>query len=421
MIIKDIEAIPLNMRYKPELMECVLRSGLRAGKGRVTLYRVELEGGAVGYGDQSGGPDDVAAFIGQNAITGLTQIRQGGVQMALFDAVGRALGVPAHELMGRQVRDKVPFAYWTCDLSPEQWAEQAQRAAALGYRVYKFKCRPWWDPIEQIEAVAKVVPEGFTCWLDFNGHLREVRQALPVLEELAKHACVGGVESPMPQRDAEGYRALRAKINKPIAAHYGSGCCHVRSDPTFDRGVSAVDQIARGLCDGFVLGGGDVQGVLERAAVAQEAKIPFWIQVVGTGLRAAWVVQLASVCRQATLSSLAAHNIWERDVAAMPAPVAGFATVPEGPGLGVDIDEEAVAALRQAEPMEIGREITSVVHPDGVRWHFAAEEQRHETYYFGNAPGFVRGSRLEIRHDDGSADFADLYRRCEEAPVLSGS
>ena len=95
--------------------------------------------------------------------------------------------------------------------------------------------------------------------------------------------------------------------------------------------------------------------------------------------------------------------------------------MPEGPGLGVDIDEEAVAALRQAEPMEIGREITSVVHPDGVCWHFAAEEQRHETYYFGNAPGFVRGSRLEIRHDDGSADFADLYRRCEEAPVLSGS
>jgi hypothetical protein len=28
MIIKDIEAIPLNMRYKPELVECVLRSGL---------------------------------------------------------------------------------------------------------------------------------------------------------------------------------------------------------------------------------------------------------------------------------------------------------------------------------------------------------------------------------------------------------
>ena len=421
MKIKDIEVIPLNMRYKPDLEQCVQRSGLRADKGRVTLYRVELEGGAVGYGDQSGGPDEVAGFIGRDALTGLQQIRHGGIQMALFDAVGRALEVPAHELMGRQVRDQVPFAYWSCCLSPEEWAEQVAQAAARGYRVYKFKCRPWWDPLEQIAAVAKVAPEGFTCWLDFNGHLREVRQALPVLEELARYDCVGGFESPLPQRDAEGYRELRAKLNKPIAAHFGSGCCHVRSDPSFDRGVSALEQIARGLCDGFVLGGGDVRGVLDHAAVAQEAKKPFWIQVVGTGLRAAWVVHLASVCRQATLSSLAAHNIWARDLTAMPDPVAGFAAVPEAPGLGVEVDEAAVAAHRQTEPIEVEREITTVVHPDGVRWHFSSEQQRHETYYFGSTPGFVRGVRLETRRDDGSADFADLYGRCEKAPVLAGS
>ena len=421
MNIKDIEAIPLNMRFKPDLEQSVLRSGLRAGKGRVTLYRVELANGVVGYGEHLNGPDDVTEFIGQNAVAGLVQIRHAGVQMALYDAVGKALGVPAHELMGRQVRDKVPFAYWSCELSPENWAEQAQKAAGLGYRVYKFKCRPWWDPLEQVEALSKAVPEGFTCWLDFNGHLREARQALPVLRALDSYDCIGGFESPMPQRDAEGYRQLRAKIDKPIAAHYGSGCCHVRSDPTYDRGVSALDQIGRGLCDSFVLGGGDVRSILDHAAVAQEAKKPFWIQTVGTGLRAAWVVQLASVCQQAVLSNLAAHNIWAQDLVKMPAPVAGFAQVPERPGLGVDIDEEAVAVLREAEPMEIGREITTVVYPDGVRWHFASEQQRHETFYFGSAPGFARGARLQGWTDDGSADFTDLFRRCEVAPVLSGS
>ena len=420
MLIRDIEIIPLNMRYKPELKECILRSGLRSSKGVMTLYRVGLEGGVVGYGDASGASGSASSYLGQNAITALAQVRHAGVQMALFDAVGKALGVPAHELMGRQVRDKVPFAYWTCDLSPQEWADQAQRASQLGYRVYKFKCRPWWDPIEQIETVAKAVPEGFALWLDFNGHLREVRQALPVLQALASYSCVGGFESPLPQGDVEGYRTLRAKIDKPIAAHYGSGCCHVRSDPTYDRGVAAVEQIAQGLCDAFVLGGSDVQGILERAAVAQEAKLPFWIQTIGTSLRAAWVVHLASVCRQATLSSLAAHTIWERDVAAMPAPLAGFAAVPEGPGLGLEVDEGAVQALRQAASLELDRRITSVVHPDGVCWHFASEEQRHETYYFGNAPGFVRGARLEVRPDDGSADFADLYSRCEVAPLLTG-
>ena len=421
MIIKDIEVIPLNMRFEPDLEQSVLRSGLRAGKGRVTLYRVELDGGAVGYGEHVGGSDDATDLVGQNAVAGLVNIRHPGIQMALYDAVGRALSVPAHELMGRRIRRMVPFAYWSCELSPDNWAEQVQKAAGLGYRVYKFKCRPWWDPIEQIEAVAKVAPEGFTCWLDFNGHLREARQALPVLEKLACYDCVGGFESPIPQRDADGYRELRAKINKPIAAHYGSGCCHVRSDPTYDRGVAALDQIERRLCDSFVLGGGDVQRVLAQATVAQEAKMPFWIQTLGTGLRAAWVVHLASVCQQAVLSSLAVHNIWQRDIVDMPRPVAGFSQVPAGMGLGVDIDEAAVAQLRAAEPMESAREITTVVYPDGVRWHFSSERQRHETFYFGSVPGFVRGVRLEGWSDDGSADFADLFGRCEDAPVLSGS
>lgn len=419
MVIKEIEAIQLNMRYKPDLEACILRSGLRSTNGVVTLYRVELNDGIVGYGDATGSPDDVTGYIGHDAFTALKHIPHGGVQMALFDAVGKVLGEPAHVLMGRQVRDQVPFAYWTCCLGPEEWAQQARNAAQTGYRVYKFKCRPWWDPIDQIEAVAKVVPDGFTFWLDFNGHLREVRQALSVLKKLETFDCVGGFESPIPQGDTQGYQVLRSKVNKPIAVHYGSGCCHVRSDPTYDRGVSAVAQIAQGLCDGFVLGSGDVHQVQERAAVAAEAKMPFWIQTIGTGLRAAWVTHLASTCRQATLSSLAAHTIFEQDIAVFPAPVAGFVSVPKGPGLGVEVDEEAVETLRKSNPMVIGREITSAVHPDGVRWHFASEQQRHEAYYFGNVPGFVRGVRLHTRHDDGSRDFDELYGRCEVAPLLS--
>ena len=179
-------------------------------------------------------------------------------------------------------------------------------------------------------------------------------------------------------------------------------------------------QIELGLCDSFVMGGGDVPGLLNQAAVAEEARLPFWIQVVGTGLRAAWVTHLASVCQQATLSSLAAHNIWERDIVALPDPVAGFASVPEEPGLGVEIDEDAVELLKNAEPMEVRREITSVVYPSGVRWHFSSEQQRHEAFYLGSVPGFVRGVRLEVRPDDGSADFADLFGRCENAPVMEG-
>ncbi|MBT4611349.1 MAG: hypothetical protein HOC05_15005, partial [Gemmatimonadetes bacterium] len=49
--IKYIEAIPLTMMFREDLAPHLVRSGLLAFKNRMTLYRVELEGGFVGYGD----------------------------------------------------------------------------------------------------------------------------------------------------------------------------------------------------------------------------------------------------------------------------------------------------------------------------------------------------------------------------------
>ena len=157
----------------------------------------------------------------------------------------------------------------------------------------------------------------------------------------------------------------------------------------------------------------------QRAGVAEEARIPFWIQTVGTGLRAAWVAHMASTCKQALLSHLAAHTLWEQDVIGPLKPVSGWLPVPSGPGLGVEVDEAAVEALRAAPLEAEGRRISTVVYPDGLRWHFAEDLQRQEAFYFGNLSGFVRGIRLEVREDDGSADFEALYSRCVQRPVIS--
>ncbi len=418
MLIKHIDTVLLNLSYIDDLAVHIVRSGLASSRAQVTLYRVELEDGTVGFGELMGKPTDVSAFVGRNAVAALKDISHGGVQMACYDAVGRALDLPAHSLMGRQARKQVPFAYWSIDIPPETLASQAQMAVAKGYRVYKFKCRPWWDPVEQMEKVASTVPEGISFWLDFNGHLRDVRQAIPVLKALSEFDCVGGFESPIPQRDAEGYRLLRNKIDRPIAAHYGSGCCHVQSDPNFDKGVSASDQVSRGLCDGFVFGGADVETIRHRASVAEEAKIPFWIQMTGTGLRASWIAHLASTCRQGILAHLAAQNVWDQDVVEDHQLNFGFLKVPDSPGLGVSVDEEAINRLSSAVPSEMGRQIATVVYPDGKKCHFSSEQQRQEAFYFGDFPGFVRGVYLDVTEDDGSKEFQSLYERCFTSPLM---
>jgi D-galactarolactone cycloisomerase len=416
MKIVQIDAIPLNMSFLPEVAPHMLRATTHGT--RVALYRVELENGVDGFGDDLGAPVAPSDWIGRNALEALHQSRHGGVQMACFDAVGKTLGVPAHVLMGRQVRTRVPFAYWTIDVPPAVLAQQIRHAASLGYTSYKFKCRPWWDPREQIAAAAEVAPKGFRLWLDFNGHLREARLAVPILKALAQFDCVGGFESPIPQRDVEGYQIIRRAVDRPIVGHYGGGCCHVVSDRSFDNGVPGTVQLREQMFDGFVLGGADVDGLRSLAGVAHEFRKPFWIQTVGTALRAAWIAHLASTCDAALLSHLSAHDLWIRDVASAPNVVDGWMPAPNGPGLGVSPDPTAIETLRSAPPSLTVRRISTVVYPSGVRWHFADEQQRHEAFYFGHLPGFVPGIRLEVREDDGSADFADLFARCQAAPVV---
>jgi hypothetical protein len=414
--IREVEAIPLNMSFIPDVSPHMLRATTHGTA--LTLYRVKLAGGAEGFGDDVGLPIDPADWLGRDAVVALRQDGHSGVQMACFDAVGKTLGVPAHTLMGRQVRSRVPFAYWTIDLPATTLARQIQYAATLGYTSYKFKCRPWWDPREQIAAAAKAAPKGVRLWLDFNGHLREARLAVPILKALADYDCVAGFESPIPQRDVEGYQIIRRSVDRPIVGHYGGGCCHVVSDPSFDNGVPGTVQIREQLFDGFVLGGGDVDGLRSAAGVAHEFRKPFWIQTVGTALRAAWLAHVASTCDEALLSHLAAHDLWAKDVAPAPKIVDGWLPVPSGPGLGIIPDPEAVEALRSTPPAPQVRRISTVVYASGARWHFADEQQRHEAFYFGHLPGFASGIHLEVREDDGSADFDDLFRRCRVGPVV---
>ncbi|MBI2942349.1 MAG: hypothetical protein HYY04_18125 [Chloroflexi bacterium] len=416
MQIIEVEAIPLHLRFTPEVEPHHLRAMTHGTAA--TLYRVRLANGVEGYGDDMGAPVDGLAWVDRSALEGLRQAKHGGIQMACYDAVGKALGVPAHVLMGRQVRGRVPFAYWTIDLPPAVLAHEVSRAASLGYTSYKFKCRPWWDPREQMAAAAEVAPAGFRLWLDFNGHLREARLAVPILKALAQHECVAGFESPIPQRDIEGYQIIRRAVDRPVVGHYGGGCCHVASDPDFDRGVPGAVQLREKLFDGFVLGGVDVEGLRALAGTLHQFRRPFWIQTVGTALRAAWVAHVASTCDQALLSHLSAHDLWRRDVAPRPHVVDGWVGVPGGPGLGITPDAEAIAELRAAPPTPRTRRVSTVVYPSGVRWHFADEQQRHEAFYFGHLPGFVPGIHLEVREDDGSVEFAELHTRCGVGPVV---
>ena len=102
-----------------------------------------------------------------------------------------------------------------------------------------------------------------------------------MLKALEKFPNVAMIESPIPQDDIQGNQQLRAAQSKPIAMHFGT--------PGFLEGIRSS------LPDAFVVGGGAAM-MLKQAALAEEANIPFWLQLVGSGITTAWAVRPTLYC-----------------------------------------------------------------------------------------------------------------------------
>ncbi|MBM3261885.1 MAG: enolase [candidate division Zixibacteria bacterium] len=341
-----------------------------------------------------------------------------GLQMALFDVVGKALGVPCYKLMGHKVRDWVPISWWSIDASPEDWAEEAKDAVALGYTSFKIKQRPWWDIFAQVEAMAAVTPSYFKLDLDANATMQNAAAAMPIMRRLEQFPNVAMFESPIPQSDILGNRQLRQVICRPIAMHFGS--------PPY------LTAVREEVCDGFVVCAGKT-AVIRQGTLSAEANMPFWLQLVGNGLTTTWAGHLGAVLSHATWPAITCVNLYSHQLLTKPIEVVGgYHRVPEAPGLGVVVDEAAVERYRipDTKIQELNKEgklydrpqpriVCSTVYPDGSRIHLAPMHQGYGYFSQGHGPAHVDGVRLEPYHDDGTQEWADLFERAKQHPVRS--
>jgi L-alanine-DL-glutamate epimerase-like enolase superfamily enzyme len=400
--------VPFRPRVRPW-------NALLVGQWRISeITRVVTDAGFVGYGETLphytwGVVTDeaVARVQGRNAAELLGDDSLGaGLQMALYDVVGKALGVPAWRLFNLpQVREWAPIAWWNTKMGPEDLALEAQDAIREGYVAHKFKVRPWLDIYEQVAAVSAVTPPHYRIDVDWNEHLVHVGNALPVLTELDRMERVAIYESPIMHDDVEGYRALRRQVTKPIAVHFGT--------PPFPTAIR--DEAV----DGFVIGGG-VSAVLQHGTLASAFRKPFWLQLVGTGLTTALSAHLGAVLPYAQWPAISCLNNYSDDLLAEPLTIqGGYVKVPEGPGLGIEIDEAALARFRMTTPywIDYPHQVLSVVWPGGRVMHYTSMDQCWADFRAGNQPAQERGVRLETRPDDGTPEWADLYARVSRAPV----
>jgi len=329
-----------------------------------------------------------------------------GLQMALYDAVGQALEVPVRRLFGLpQVRDRLPLAWWSTEMPAEILAGEAADAVAAGYLNHKFKARPWLDVYEQVAAVSAVTPPYYALDLDWNEMLLDADTAAPVLGALDREERVSIFETPIRFGDLEGYRRLRDKVSRPIADH-------IKQTP-FSAAVRAE------AFDGYVLEGG-VTDAIRGGLLAHAFGKPHWLQLVGAGLTTALALQLGAVLPGATWPSVTCLNIYADDLVLEPIRVhSGYADIPSGPGLGVQVDESALTRLAMRPPYVIDypARILTVGWPGGRACHYSSIEALWADALAGNIPAAERGARLEVWSDDGSAEFGALRKQVDAGPV----
>jgi muconate cycloisomerase len=256
-----------------------------------------------------------------------------GCEMALYDLMGKALGVPVYRLFGGKYRDRVPVSRCSGRMTPSDAARAAREAVETGYSVLKMKARAD-DPIlERLEAIHDAVGDQLRVNVDPNQRFHQPFRLFDLWTRMEQRgiANVECFESPFNQRNLDWYVLARQKINIPIALHL--------ADPS-----DVFAAVKREACDWLNLGG-SLGNVHRLAGLAAAAGIPTWHgSGVGLGVSEAAYVHVCAACESMTLTSdICGETLRVNDLIREPLRFAeGHVQVPEAPGLGVELDMEAV-------------------------------------------------------------------------------
>jgi L-Ala-D/L-Glu epimerase len=270
------------------------------------------------------------------------------LEMALWDLQGKALGRPLCDLIGGRTRDGlVEVIAWGWD-EPEALADKTRRMRAEGITVFKIKVGDLPERDEQrVAAVreaagpdARLTVDANQGWLDAKTAVRAIKMLEPYRIELA--------EQPVRMDDLGAARFVRAHVDVPIAL-----------DETVRGPREALAAAKAGACDIFVvklMKTGGILNALKVNAIAEAAGISVMMGNMGEsslGLAAHFHVNVAL----ANATHCDADLPWRpggyvRDIGrGLRAELRdGVSTVivPQAPGLGIELVEEAIAAQRVA-------------------------------------------------------------------------
>jgi muconate cycloisomerase len=362
-IIRRVDAIPVALPLRAPMT----MSGVTIATAENVLVRIEAKGGTVGFGEAASAPtmtgdtwggliaavrDHLAPLlVGQDALADADLKRSmaralvgntgahSAVEMALLDLAGRVLNRRVIDLVATERRNAVRPMWLLGNPTLDQDIEEARARQAEGFHLFKLKIGV--KTIEQEITAALTIRQALGARMplcaDANGGLTLANARRYV--ERTREAKLIFLEQPLPPGDLTGLNAL-ARSRLPIGV---------------DEGIHALADIkahahagARGVSLKLIKLGG-LAAALDAARLCQRLRLKVNVaaKIAESSLASAAAIHLACAVPAIDWGVSLTHFYLAHDLVRQPLLLRdGHVALPDGPGLGVEIDEAAVERFR---------------------------------------------------------------------------
>lgn len=310
--------------------------------------------GDQGLGESKTVNDKIAPLVVGHDATRITDINalmnaniphaepaKAAVEMALFDAVGRALDVPVFKLLGGQTRDSIPLSHSLSMGPPDVVAAQAGELVNVGYKTIKLKIGQDLDAdLQTLAAVRERVGKAVTLRVDANMAWENVEQAVTNIHALQSFG-IEMVEQPLGRLQLAKLCQVREQVDVPIMVD--------ESLWTPQDAISCVRADAADVFNVYVSEAGGIQSAAKIFAIAEAAGIPCIIGSmpelgIGTAAQAHLAFAMTNIGFASDLNGATyqaddvIHERFEfRD---------GSLPCPNGPGLGISLNRAKLDKYR---------------------------------------------------------------------------
>lgn len=261
-----------------------------------------------------------------------------GIEMACWDIMGKATDQPVYDLLGGKVRDRIDIAYALGILGIEETKEKIVQIKEEGYRTLKTKGgKDVNADIKRAKAMREAGGEDFEFRVDMNQGY-DTLQALKYLRGVDEYS-LQFIEQPIKVNKFDDLKSLRERTGVPIGINED---CYIPNN--------LMQAIKRGCIDVAIVDFEPLGGISELVRLhhlAEEADLPLahhcgW----DMGVKTAAILHATSTMPNFSYPMDSTYPAHADDVLVERIQIDnGSYVIPNGPGLGVEVDEEKLKHL----------------------------------------------------------------------------